>query len=199
MKEARKILIIGGPSGVGESTITNGIIKKYPIFSRLTTATTRSPRLKERDGADYYFFSIQKFKNEIKKGNIIEHTYVKNRRVYYGSFKPDLEKKLKRGYNIIVNPDIVGAKYYKTNFGAVTIFIKPDSLSSIKKRQLARNPEITTKELNKRLESARNEIKNEAKYYDYIIINKQGRLNDTIKQLINIIKKEKYSLKRNQY
>jgi HrpA-like RNA helicase len=30
-----KILVISGPTGSGESTVTNKIIEKYPIFQRL--------------------------------------------------------------------------------------------------------------------------------------------------------------------
>jgi guanylate kinase len=101
------IFIISGPTGTGESTITNEIIQRFPNFTRLVTATSRPPRLREKNGIDYYFFSKQEFENEIKKGNILEHTYVANRDTYYGTYKIDLENKLAKGFNIIVNPDIV--------------------------------------------------------------------------------------------
>ncbi|MFA6306509.1 MAG: hypothetical protein WCV70_01275 [Patescibacteria group bacterium] len=191
MKKTGKIFIIAGPTGGGESTITNKIINRYPSFKRLVTATTRKPRIKEKHKIDYYFFNKPKFKKEIKKGNIIEHTYIKNRKAYYGSYKPDLEKKLNEGYNIIINPDAVGAKYYKKYYNAVTIFIKPDSLESIKKRLIARDPKIKPVELKKRMENARNEIKNESRFYDFTVINAQGKLNLAIKEVIKIIKKLK--------
>lgn len=60
---------------------------------------------------------------------MLEYTYVKNRDTYYGSYKKDLEDKLKKGLSII-NPDIVDTKFYKENYDAVTIFIKPASLAS---------------------------------------------------------------------
>ncbi len=194
-KKEKRVLVIAGPTGVGESTITHEIIKRYPIFKRLVTATTRNPRLNEKHGKDYYFFSKDKFKDEIKNNNIIEHTYLKIRDVYYGSYKTDLEVKLKKGYNIIVNPDVVGAKYYKKFYNATTIFIKPDSFANLKKRQLARNPKIAQAELKQRLECAKYEIKNESPYYDYIVINEQGKLKNAINQVANIIKNEGYRLK----
>ncbi len=190
----KNILVIGGPSGVGESTITKEIIKRFPIFTRLVTATTRKPRLGEKDKVDYYFFSKDKFLAEIKKGNIIEYTYIKNRDVYYGSYKPDLEKKLRQGYKIIVNPDIVGARYYKKHYQATTIFIKPDSMANLKKRQLARNPNIDPDELKKRLTYAREEIEKEAPFYDYIVVNRQGEMEKTIEKIVKILKKEKYGI-----
>src|SRR3990167_7895626 len=162
MKKLGKIVVIAAPTGGGESTITNEIINRFPSFKRLVTATTRKPRNKERHRKDYYFFSKIKFKKEITRGNIIEYTYVKNRKAYYGSYKPDLEKKLKLGYNVIINPDVVGAKYYKKNYQAITIFVKPDSLESIKKRLIYRDIGIKPTELKRRLKNAEDEIKNQS-------------------------------------
>lgn len=191
----KKILVIGGPTGVGESTITKEIIRKYSIFKRLVTATTRKPRLNEKNKKDYYFFSVKKFKEQIKKGDILEHTYIKSRDVYYGSYKKDLNKKIKAGYNIIINPDIVGAKFYKKNYNAATIFIMPDSIANLKKRHLARNPLLEKEELKKRLDYAKYEIKKESSFYDYIVKNNQGKIKETIKEVVKIIKKEGYNLK----
>ena len=187
MKKLGKIFIIAGPTGGGESTITQAIIDRLPKFTRLVTATTRRPRNREKQGVDYYFFSPKKFKQEIASGNIIEHTYIKNRRIYYGSFKPDLEKKLKRGLNIIINPDIVGTKFYKQHYQATTIFIKPDSLESIKQRLLNRDKKISALELSRRLKNAANEIKTQAKFYDFSVINRQNRLDQAINRVIKII------------
>ena len=190
MKKSGHVVVIAAPTGGGESTITNEIIHRLPSFKRLVTATTRKPRNKEKSGVDYYFFTRNRFKAEIKKGGIIEHTYIKNRQAYYGSYKPDLEKKLKQGFNIIINPDAVGARYYKKNYQAITIFIKPDSLASIKKRLLARDHNIKPSELKKRLKNAACEIKNESPFYDFIVINRQNELNHAIKKVIEIIKSE---------
>ena len=188
MKKLGRIVVIAAPTGGGESTITNQIIHLFPSFRRLVTATTRKPRNNEKYGVYYYFLTKNKFKSEIKKGNIIEHTYVKNRQAYYGSYKLDLEKKLKHGYNVIINPDAVGAKYYKKNYRAITIFIKPDSLISIKKRLIARDNNIKPNELKRRLKNAASEIKNESRFYDFIVVNRQGELNHAIKKVVGIIK-----------
>lgn len=184
-----KIFIIAGPTGVGESVITRGIINKIPNFTRLVTATTRSPRLNEKNGVDYYFFSKQEFEDAIKNGEILEYTYVKNRDAYYGSYRKELEEKLEKGLNVIVNPDVVGAKFYKENYGAVTIFIKPASLKDLKKRLVGRDPSISKEELEKRLANAENEIKNEEKFYDYSVVNEEGKLDEAIQKTAEIIKK----------
>lgn len=183
-----KIFIIAGPTGVGESVITRGIINKFSNFTRLVTATTRSPRLSEKNEVDYYFFSKQEFEDAIRRGEILEYTYIKNRDTYYGSYKKDLEEKLNKGLNVIVNLDVVGAKFYKENYGAVTIFIKPASLEDLKKRLTRRDPGISQEELEKRLINAENEIKNEESFYDYSVVNEEGRLDEAIQKTAEIIK-----------
>ena len=40
-----------------------------------------------------------------------------------------LDKKLKAGLNVIVNPDVVGAKYYKKKYNATAIFLMPVCLT----------------------------------------------------------------------
>jgi len=191
----KQVLIISGPTGSGESTITNKIIKKYPIFIRLITSTTRKPRLKEIDKIDYYFFSKVEFENKMKQGNIVEYTYIKSRDVYYGTYKPDLDKKIKKGHIVIANTDAVGTKFYKKHYRATSIFINAESIDNIKSRLISRDPNISDEELEKRLKNAENEIKSEEKFYDYTVINKENKLEKTIDEIVKILIKEGYSLK----
>ncbi len=190
MKE-NKVLVISGPTGSGETTITKEIINKYPVFRRLITATTRKARGQEKNKVDYYFFNTAKFKQLIKKGDILEYTYIKNREVYYGTYLPELTKKISQG-NVIVNVDHVGLKFYKEHYGAVSIFIKPESLAVLKLRLKKRNPEMSVSELKQRLKNAEDEIKREEKFYDYIVFNRQDKLEIAVAEIVKILKKEKY-------
>lgn len=190
----KKILVIAGPTGSGESTITKELIKRYPIFVRLVSATTRLPRLNEKDKVDYYFFTEDDFKKKVTRGEIIEYSFVPGRSVYYGTYKPDLEKKLELGNSIIVNPDVVGARYYKKNFDATTIFIKTESVDILKDRLVKRDPSISKEELERRLEAAKYELENEESFYDYVLVNKDGDLEGVIEKVFEILKKEGYSL-----
>ncbi len=193
-KLLKRVLVFGGPTGTGESTITNEIIKRYPNFTRLVTATSRAPRNKEKDKVDYYFFSKNEFEEKIKRGDILEYTYVKNRDVYYGAYKPDLEKRIAKGFNVIANVDIVGARYYKKNYNATTIFIKPNSLSELKNRLIKRDKNISPEELKNRMKNAKEEIRKEMSYYDYIVTNADGKLRQAVDEVIKILKKENYKL-----
>ena len=186
-----KILVISGPTGSGESTITNKIIKKYPIFQRLITSTTRKPRGNEKDKVDYYFFTEEEFKEQREEGNILEYTYIENRKVYYGTYLPDLNEKLAQGH-LIVNVDHIGLKFYKEKYGAISIFIKPESLDTIKERLQIRNPEMTEEELVNRLKNAQDEIDREERFYDRIVLNKQDKLEEAIQEIEEILRKEEY-------
>ena len=190
----KQVLVIAGPTGSGESTITKEIIKKFPIFTRLVTATTREPRLNEKDKKDYYFFSEEDFKKEVTRGSIIEHTFVPGRSVYYGTYKPDLDDKLEKGFNIIVNPDVVGARYYKEHYNATTIFVKTESIGILKERLVKRDSSISKEELDRRLEAAKYELDNEENFYDHVVINTEGKLEEAVVEVVVILKRENYKL-----
>jgi len=196
IKETNKkiVLVIGGPTGSGETTVTNEIIKRFPIFARLVTATSRPSRSGEKDKKDYFFFSKEKFKEQISLGNIIEYTHVKNRDVYYGTYKPDLDEKIEKGLNVIVNVDIVGAKYYKKKYQATTIFIKPESVENLKDRLIKRDRNISEEELFKRLRNAEAEMRDEMPFYDYKIVNAEGKLSKAVEEIIDILRKEGYEI-----
>lgn len=190
----KRVLVFGGPTGAGETTITKMLIEKFPIFRKLVAATTRNMRTGEQDKVDYHFMSKKEFQDGIKNGDIIEHTYIENRDTYYGSYKPDLDKKINAGLNVIVNVDIVGAKYFKKNYNATTIFIKPSSLQELRGRFTRRDPNISPEEIEKRIQNAQEEMKNEMSFYDYVVVNADGKLETTIEEIIDILKKENYTL-----
>lgn len=189
MQENNKILVLSGPTGSGESTITKEIVSRHPVFQRLITATSRPMRKGESEGVDYYYFSKEKFEELIKEGLILEYSYIENRDTYYGTYKPDFEKKMETGY-VIANTDYVGTIYYKEKFKAVSVFIKPESIEVLEARLKGRNPEMTKIELQKRLENAKNEIEKEEQYYDTTIINKNGKIKDAVMEVEQILRKE---------
>lgn len=198
MKSKKRVVVISGPTGVGENTIVGELVSRYQNFVRLTTATTRKPRLKERDRVDYYFFSNEDFLKEVGKGNIPEYQNSRDKNVYYGTYLPELEKRLQAGANVIVTPDLTGTRYFKEHYNATTIFILPDSMENLRKRHLERDPAADKNELEKRLEYARYEMENEAEFYDHKVVNEQGKLEAAIRQIVAILENEGYQLKKVQ-
>jgi guanylate kinase len=187
----KQVLVIAGPTGSGESTITQALLGRFPHMRRLITATTRAPRSNET-GDEYYFFSKEEFLAKKEQGLILESTYQANRDVYYGTYAPDLEEKLAAGFIVIMNPDIVGARYYKEHHNATTIFLRPQNIEELMGRIQKRNPNISETELQHRRESAEAELRDEQPFYDYVVVNEDGGLERAINEVIDILKKEGY-------
>lgn len=191
----KQVVVIAGPTGSGESTITNEIIRRYPDrFRRLITATTRAPRGDERNEVDYYFFSKEKFDQEKRNGHILESTYIENRDTYYGTYAPDFKSKIAKGYIVIMNPDIVGARYYKEHYDATTIFIMPGSMFELERRLRGRNPDMSPEEVSFRLHNAAQEMEHERSFYDYVVTNSDGKLAQAVDEVVEILRKEGYNL-----
>jgi len=182
------VAVISGPSGSGESTVTKELVRRLR-GKRLVTATTRKPRSGETEGVDYFFFTKKRFLEEVRNGNIPEHTHIPNRDTYYGTYRPELERDLSEGFLVIANTDIVGTRFFKENYRAITIFIVPDSLETLAGRLRGRNPEISEEELEKRLENARSEMETEGPFYEHTIENRDGELEEAVKKAEAVIRK----------
>lgn len=191
----RRVVVVAGPSGSGKNSVVNGIIERCKNCARLVTATTRSLRSGEQDGVDYYFFTPERFDEEVAAGNIPEHRFVPTLNVYYGTYIPDMKKRLaEKGKIIFATVDLEGMKYLKDNYGALTIFIMPESVEQFMGRLKVRNPEWSAREFDVRREITENELHTHANQYDYRVVNADGRLSETIDNVIAILQKEGYNI-----
>ncbi len=191
----RQVVVIAGPSGSGKNAVIGEILKRYSNGVRLVTATTRSMRAGEADGIDYYFLTQEKFDEELANGNIPEHRFVPALNTYYGTYLPALEKAIADGKVVFAQVDIVGAKLLKERYGAVTIFIMPESIEQFKARLRSRNPEWIDKEFNARMHITEDEMRLHSPQYDYRVVNDDGKLAETVEKVVEILQKEGYNLK----
>jgi guanylate kinase len=191
---SKQVIVIAGPSGSGKNAIINRIMAECVNGERLVTATTRLPRPGEVDGVDYHFFSQEKFDEEMSAGNIPEHRFVPGLNTYYGIWLPELEQRIAAGKIVFAQVDIEGARLLKERYGATTIFIMPESLSQFESRLRARNPEWNDKEFHERMKITEQELRVHAPQYDYRVVNADGALNETVEQVMDIMRKEGYSL-----
>lgn len=102
-----KLIIITGPTAAGKDAIMHQLLKQNPKFQRIITTTTRSPRKLEREGIDYYFVSLEVFKEMEEKEKFLEtNQYGGN---WYGTPKNEF-KKVFDGYTTIwrVDPTMAG-------------------------------------------------------------------------------------------
>ena len=89
-----KLLVLSGPGGVGKSTITKAI-SDHPEFWVSISATTRSPRIGELDGVDYFYISSAEFERRIAANEFLEWAEFAGAK--YGTPAEAVNEKLKNG------------------------------------------------------------------------------------------------------
>lgn len=190
----KQVVVLAGPSGSGKNAIISRVMKGHANCARLVTATTRLARPGEEDGVDYHFFTQERFDEELAAGNIPEHRYVPALNTYYGTYLPDLEKRIAEGKVVFAQVDIEGARLLKERYNATTIFIMPESLEQFRGRLRVRNPEWSKREFEARMKITDEEVRVHAPQYDYRVINADGKLDDTVRDVVEILRKEGYNL-----
>ncbi len=181
------LVIISAPSGAGKDTVIERLVKKLDDAVVYVTATSRKPRPGELHGKHYYFYSPEKFREEIEQGNFLEWSMV------HGEFKGvrrDVLADTLRGHRIlIVKPDPQGMRKIKSQLPeALTVFIMPPSVEALQKRLIARGTE-TRQEREVRLRNAEIEMA-AAPEYDYVVVNEDGKIDETVEEIAKIIRKE---------
>ncbi|MDE6434283.1 MAG: guanylate kinase [Lachnospiraceae bacterium] len=167
MNKKGVLIVISGFSGVGKGTVVKKLIEKYQ-YSLSISATTRAPRPGEEDGKDYYFKSVDEFRNLIDYNGFIEWAqYVEN---YYGTPRKFVEDEIDKGHNVILEIEVQGAMRIKEQYpDAVLIFLTAPDAQSLKSRLEGRGTE-EAKVIAKRLKRAYEETE-DMPYYDYLVVN----------------------------
>ena len=180
------MVILSSPSGVGKTTITKKIQQKYNTFKISVSHTTRKPRLNEVEGVDYFFVSIDKFKEMISKKKFYEHAEIFGN--YYGTSRDMVDKTLKKN-DIIFDIDWQGTKQLSSfkNLNLIKIFLITSNKADLKNRLTKRNQD-SPEQLEKRLKAFDSDVKH-WRDYDYVVINKN--LDNCFKQIEKIIASHK--------
>ncbi len=167
-KQTGKLVVITGPSGVGKGTIVKSLRQRHPHLFLSISATTRQPRQGEINGQDYYFLTVEEFKDMIDKSELLEWAeYADN---YYGTPKKPVMEKINAGESIILEIEVVGATDISRNFpSACKIFVLPPSLSVLESRLRGRGNDLEGA-IVKRLAKAKEEIA-VSDEFDYQIVN----------------------------
>jgi len=192
IKTGPLFIVVSGPSGVGKDAVLNRLkALKYP-FHYTVTATTRARRATEEDGRDYHFYTEPDFKKMVASGDMVEWALVYGN--YYGTPKQEVVVPLRAGQDVIVRVDTQGAASIKKAFPeAVFIFLMPPSVEELSRRLKLRKSESAA-DLKKRLDTVPAEIAT-LPMFDYLVVNHQDRLDETIKKVEAIVSAEKCRVK----
>ena len=185
--QSNKIIIISSPSGAGKTTLCKLLLKKMNNISLSISYTSRSKRLNEVNGKDYYFVTKDKF-IKLKMKNYFIETAV-NFNNYYGSPYLNIKKAKKNKKQILFDIDWKGARKIRKKIDKkdiIDFFILPPSIKELRKRLVKRGRD-NSKDINLRLSYAIKEISHYNEY-SYVLINQN--VIQTVNDIIHIIQNQ---------
>jgi guanylate kinase len=166
-----KVVIISAPSGAGKTTIVKHLLQIRELnLAFSVSACTRPIRPDEKDGKDYYFMTVNQFKDKIDDGEFLEWEEVyKNN--YYGTLRSEVSRIWSLGQHVLFDVDVMGGINLKEKFGdnALAIFIRPPSIDILRMRLESRGTESAEK-IRSRVNKASLELKF-ARKFDVIVLN----------------------------
>lgn len=187
------VFIMSGPSGVGKDTITTRLKEDGFPLGYCVTATTRNQRPGEVHGVHYYFLTDDEFTRLLEREGFLEHAIVHGKR--YGIPIEGVRAGLRTGNDVWITPDVQGAATLREKLrNAITIFLAPPKLSDLLPRLMRRGSE-GPEELALRLKNAEREMQRVGEF-DYLIVNEQDRIDETVDKVKAIITAERARVRR---
>jgi guanylate kinase len=186
------LIVISGPSGAGKDTVMQRMKERGLPFHFVVTATTRPKRNNETHGKDYFFVSKDEFARMIDADELIEHAMVYGD--YKGIPKQQVREALASGKDVVMRIDVQGAETVRRLAPeALMIFITTENEVDLVRRLTTRKTE-TADSLALRIATARKEL-NRVEAFDYVIVNREYHLDETVDTIRAIIDAEHHRVK----
>ena len=187
------LVVLSGPSGAGKDAVLKRMKELGYPFHFVVTVTTRPKRPGEVDGVDYYFISEEEFADMLARGELLEHAVVYGQ--HKGIPKRQVREALASGKDVILRIDVQGAATIRKLVPeAVLIFLTAPSEKELLRRLKRRKTE-TPEELKRRIATVREEMKRLPEF-DYVVVNRDGALDEAVKTIAAIITAEKCRVKQ---
>jgi guanylate kinase len=184
------VVVLSGPSGVGKDAVLSRMKQLGSPYHFTVTATTRTIRPGETDLVDYIFVSKETFSRMADADGLLESANVYGN--MYGIPRDQVTKALEAGQNVVVKIDVQGAATIRKILpDALFIFLAAPEISDVAsrlKRRMTESPEA----LQRRLDTALKEME-EATRFDFIVYNREGRIDDAAREIGSIIDRERVS------
>ena len=194
MSKKGVLVILSSPSGAGKTSIARALVEGNENFSFSVSATTRKSRPGEVNGREYYFLTVDQFRQKIDDGQFLEHAKVFGN--LYGTPLKAVKSSIIQGKNLIFDVDWQGGKQIRSSSLSkfvISIFILPPSIKELHERLMNRAQD-SSETVKDRMRKSIDEIMH-WKEYDYVIVNRD--FYKTLKEVESIIISEKLRRVRN--
>lgn len=182
------LIVLSGPSGVGKDSVRKRMEELGCPVHFVVTATDRPRREEEVDGVDYHFLSTEEFEKKLEEGEFLEHAIVYGQ--YKGIPKESVRQALARGEDVLLRIDVQGAKTIREIAPeALLIFLSSASMRELIRRLRERKTE-SAEEMMERVATVQREMRYLPEF-DYVTINREGRLDEAVEEIKAIIRAEK--------
>ncbi len=180
------LFILSAPSGTGKTSLIEALSQTDIDLSVSVSYTSRSMRLGEVEGRDYYFVERKIFEQMLEHGEFLESAEVYGN--LYGTSQKWINKAIDSGQDILLEIDTQGAQQVRRVFSnAVSIFVLPPSIKVLETRLRNRNQDCE-EAIARRMAAARQEISH-VREYDYVIINEN--LDKALRELVCVVQAER--------
>ncbi|NJP05718.1 MAG: guanylate kinase [Chloroflexaceae bacterium] len=184
-----QIVVISGPSGVGKDSVLIRMRELGIPFHFVVTMNSRPKRPTEQDGVDYHFVTSQHFETLIEQGELLEWAMVYGH--YRGVPKCEVRQAIDSGQDVVIRVNVDGAATIRRIVPeSIHIFIAPGSAGELRRRLAARRTE-SAEDMERRLALAEEEMA-QVVHFDYVVINRDNRLDDAVQQIQAIMLAEKH-------
>ena len=162
------LFIVAAPSGGGKTSLVKKLVHDLADIDVSVSHTTRDIRTAETNGVDYFFVEEPEFQRMIASDEFVEYARVFNH--FYGTSVAQINDRLSAGVDVVLDIDWQGAQQIKMSFAnAVSIFIIPPSLDTLKQRLMDRRRD-DDQVIQHRMQQARAELSHYSEF-DYLIVN----------------------------
>lgn len=183
------LIVLTGPASSGKDTVILKLLERFPNLKRIVTTTSRPQRAGEVDGKDYHFVPREKFEQMIKDGKFLE--YVDFFGNSYGTEKEALNP-LFEGQDLIWRVETSRAANVKEvlphKFWDKTIVIYIDVPDWRVLKERMRKRDVSEEQIQQRLKKDKKDFQKYGSGFENIIYNEEGKLEETMNQIITLIK-----------
>ncbi len=174
------LFVLSAPSGTGKDTVIGMLKQQGMDFYLVASVTTRAPRPGESEGNPYHFVSQEEFDRLVAHDELLEYANVHGN--WYGQPRQPIRDNLLAKRDVLLKIDVQGAATVRGKLPqAIFIFLIPESVEELTLRLNERSTE-TQEQLERRLADAQSELA-QKDWYDYLVVNRQGQLQEAVDYL----------------